>query len=471
MCESDIRRSAEKKSKTVIIIKELKEKKLLPLKLNNQKVAKVARIAGHVFGDGCLSYGKAGTGYTGKIVFSGNPDDFGEMREDVEGLGFKLSAAQKMYRESEIRTAKGSRKIKGTSYSMASSSISFYTLLKALGVPAGDKTKAGYSIPAWIMKGPLWVKEEFLSTFFGSELEKPRLKGKTFQCPCLSISKTEGALKGGLAFVNDIRAMLREFKVETTEPKTRFACFRKDGVRTFNTKIYIKSNYENLMNLFGKIGYRYCGERQTLARQAFEYLCIRKRFFEENKKAFVMAMRLRKNGLSISKIARELYGRGFHNISQGAVNYWISVGIKNEEKIGTTTRCESFDTWRKKASRDLNKGLVWETVGKIQEEDETIDLVDITTENGDHNFFANGFLTGNCVRVQLIKNGKQLTALAPRDGAIKFIDEHDEVIVEGIGGAQGGPKGDLWGVKYRVTHVNGQSLEMLRTGKKEKVKR
>jgi len=76
-----------------------------------------------------------------------------------------------------------------------------------------------------------------------------------------------------------------------------------------------------------------------------------------------------------------------------------------------------------------------------------------------------------CVRVQLIKNGKQLTALAPRDGAIKFIDEHDEVIVEGIGGAQGGPKGDLWGVKYRVTHVNNQGLEMLRSGKKEKVKR
>jgi small subunit ribosomal protein S12 len=76
-----------------------------------------------------------------------------------------------------------------------------------------------------------------------------------------------------------------------------------------------------------------------------------------------------------------------------------------------------------------------------------------------------------CVRVQLIKNGKQLTALAPYDGAIKFIDEHDEVQVEGIGGAQGGPKGDLWGVKYRVTHVNNQSLEMLRTGKKEKVKR
>ena len=76
-----------------------------------------------------------------------------------------------------------------------------------------------------------------------------------------------------------------------------------------------------------------------------------------------------------------------------------------------------------------------------------------------------------CVRVQLIKNGKQVTALAPKDGAIKFIDEHDEVTIEGIGGAQGGPKGDLWGVKYRVTHVNGIAMEMLRSGRKEKIKR
>ena len=76
-----------------------------------------------------------------------------------------------------------------------------------------------------------------------------------------------------------------------------------------------------------------------------------------------------------------------------------------------------------------------------------------------------------CVRVQLIKNGKEVTAFAPRDGAIKFIDEHDEVIIEGIGGAQKGPYGSQWGVKYRVTHVNKQSLEMLRKGKKEKVKR
>ncbi|MFX1506959.1 MAG: 30S ribosomal protein S12, partial [Promethearchaeota archaeon] len=32
-----------------------------------------------------------------------------------------------------------------------------------------------------------------------------------------------------------------------------------------------------------------------------------------------------------------------------------------------------------------------------------------------------------CARVQLIKNGKQVTAFIPGDGGLLFIDEHDEV--------------------------------------------
>src|SRR6267143_4981205 len=42
-----------------------------------------------------------------------------------------------------------------------------------------------------------------------------------------------------------------------------------------------------------------------------------------------------------------------------------------------------------------------------------------------------------CVRAQLIKNGKVVTAFLPGDGALNFIDEHDEVQIEGIGGAEG----------------------------------
>jgi len=73
-----------------------------------------------------------------------------------------------------------------------------------------------------------------------------------------------------------------------------------------------------------------------------------------------------------------------------------------------------------------------------------------------------------CVRVQLIKNGKQVTAFVPGDGGLLFIEEHDEVIIEGIGGRKGRSYGDLPGVRWKVIKVNGVSLKALLEGKKEK---
>ena len=73
-----------------------------------------------------------------------------------------------------------------------------------------------------------------------------------------------------------------------------------------------------------------------------------------------------------------------------------------------------------------------------------------------------------CVKVQLIKNGRQITAFAVGDGAINFIDEHNEVLVEGIGGRMGRSYGDLPGVRYKVIKVNDVSLSELVRGRKEK---
>ena len=76
-----------------------------------------------------------------------------------------------------------------------------------------------------------------------------------------------------------------------------------------------------------------------------------------------------------------------------------------------------------------------------------------------------------CARVQLVKNGKTVTAHLPKDKAKDYVDEHDEVIIEGLGGSQGGGIGTMWGIKYRVVKVNGIALQQLRTGKKEKPRR
>ena len=91
-----------------------------------------------------------------------------------------------------------------------------------------------------------------------------------------------------------------------------------------------------------------------------------------------------------------------------------------------------------------------------------------------------------CVRVQLIKNGKKVTAFGkdtipmktaartctdfravPNDGCLNFVDENDEVLLAGFG-RKGKAKGDIPGVRFKVVKVSGVGLAALWKEKKEK---
>ena len=76
-----------------------------------------------------------------------------------------------------------------------------------------------------------------------------------------------------------------------------------------------------------------------------------------------------------------------------------------------------------------------------------------------------------CCKVQLIKNGISVGAFIPGNLAQKFLDEHDEVIVERIGGRMGRSKGDIPGISFQVIKVNDQPLRLLWKGKIEKGRR
>ncbi|MEM4230436.1 MAG: 30S ribosomal protein S12 [Candidatus Pacearchaeota archaeon] len=76
-----------------------------------------------------------------------------------------------------------------------------------------------------------------------------------------------------------------------------------------------------------------------------------------------------------------------------------------------------------------------------------------------------------CCKVQLIKNGKKVIAFIPGNLAQKFIEEHDEVLIERIGGIQGRSKGDIPCVRFQVIKVNDQPLHLLWKGKIEKGRR
>jgi len=76
-----------------------------------------------------------------------------------------------------------------------------------------------------------------------------------------------------------------------------------------------------------------------------------------------------------------------------------------------------------------------------------------------------------CCKVQLIKNGIQVGAFIPGNLAQKYIDEHDEVVIERIGGRMGRSKGDIPEIRFQVIKVNDQPLHLLWQGKIEKGRR
>ncbi|KAL1193897.1 Small ribosomal subunit protein uS12y [Cardamine amara subsp. amara] len=72
-----------------------------------------------------------------------------------------------------------------------------------------------------------------------------------------------------------------------------------------------------------------------------------------------------------------------------------------------------------------------------------------------------------CVRVQLIKNGKKISAFVPGDGGLNYMEENDEVLIAGFG-RKGHSVGDIPGVRFKVVKVSGVSLLALSKEKKEK---
>ena len=129
---------------------------------------------------------------------------------------------------------------------------------------------------------------------------------------------------------------------------------------------------------------------------------------------------------------------------------------------------------RRKKSRWANKAYVSKILGLKKKSDPleaTSQASGIVLEKVQLEAKQPNSAMRKCVRVQLVKNGKQVTAFCPGDGATKLIDEHDEVVIECIGGARGRSKGDIPGVRWQVIRVNGQSLIALLGGKLEKARK
>src|SRR3989344_994346 len=465
--KNDLEQIAPFNTKLSKVYKELEEKSLLPFKTSNKNIAKITRMIGHLFGDGGIYEDKAKNSLRYKIVFTGKKEDLEEIRNDIKDLGFSMSQTIESFSKSYVQSNKGIMVIEGKSCQFRITNKSLALLLIVLGVPVGDKPLLDYSVPKWLDEVPKWIKKEFLRAYFGSEMRKPSIsKSRNHTTPItpdFGINKLKDISIDN--FADSLAKLLEDFniKIKSIIPVNEF--IRKSGVRTIQYIISLSHDLDSLLNLYGKIGFAYSKEREKAACYMHEYLLTKKHIIEKRISALKQIKLLTVQGNSISKSVKMI---NLNGLTQESAAYWLRNNIE-ENKIKIPNKyLKSFEEWCQENT--LSNGLVYETIESI-EKVELEDVRDITTESENHNFFANGFLTSNCVVTQLIKNGKKVTAFVPGYNAIKFINEHDEVIIEAIGGKQGRAKGDIPGIRWQVIKINDQSLDALLKGRIEKGRR
>ncbi|WP_456328408.1 hypothetical protein [Archaeoglobus sp.] len=392
LTEEDIVRVAGN-SRVKKVIRELKERKLIPLRLSDPRITAIARLVGHIFGDGTLILGK-----NTRAVFRAKLEDLEDIAKDIKLLGYEPSVVKEHRCSNTITRANGEMlKVNGIGYSFEVRRKSFCLFLKALGCPDGDKVKKAYGVPQWIKKAPPHVKKEFLASYFGSELTKPMVRkkcNKLFKELVFKVSKVEGILKEGMKFVDDIRDILNEFGIKTSV-RIVDGNLRKDGSRTKVIVVSILSHKE----FFGKIGYAYNRRAEELARLAYGYLLFKEKHVEERNKLLKEVLNAKRG--EIVQIATT------SGKSVSALYTWRS----RKPSYAKTSDFPSFEEWVKMHS--VGGGFIKERIVKIEPVE--VDMVyDITTELHTHNFIANGFLTGNCPPYNADFDGDEMNLHVPQ---------------------------------------------------------
>lgn len=345
------------------IIKNLKKKGLLPLRFSSEKLPIIVRLLGFLTGDGWLGKEKE----RWKVKFIGKPEDLEEIIKDIAKLGYKVGKVNVQQCNSEITYSNGeTRKIEGKTNSINIGSLSLPILFYALGSPFGNKSRNKFEVPRWIFRSPLWIKRLYLAGYFGAEMTKPNVRiaeKYRFGNPTISINKIENLKENGYKFLSQINSLLEDFGIEVIKITEHTGVKTKKGDNTIKLRLRLSSKEENLIKLWGKIGYEYCQDRELLSSYATQYLTLKNRFLEEES---------RLTNKSIDKIS-------VTPINNRSIDYPTFHEFKEEFKLNPPTP------------------IIWDEVIKKEEIKKFKEKVyDFTVSHKYHNFIANNFVVGNC---------------------------------------------------------------------------
>lgn len=405
-------------------IKWLKKLSLLPLKMNSDKLPYLLKVMGYVLGDGTIYFTKG----KGTVCFYGNEEDLEKIRSNISKVGFTPSRIYSRKRNHSINTMYGEVRFSRTEHSFKTTSRAFASLLVALGIPCGDKTKQDFILPEWLMQARLWQKRLFLASFFGAELSSPKTitrHGYNFYSPTLSMNKKKECTESGRKFMKQISRLLSEFDIKSVMIKERDEYVNKNNALSVRLRLLISSNPENLIRLWTKVGYEYNQKRTYLANAAICYLRLKITALTEREKAIEKIKDLRNNGLDPSEI---------YKILGSNVNYrFIERTLYDTRKTHTRIALNfpTFNEFLELATAGLGQsGQVWDAIVSKQEVDFDDYVYDFTVSDKNHNFIANNMVVSNC-GVTTIKTNLKLNEVRPKIRQI--IETLFQIVPAGLG--------------------------------------
>ncbi len=366
------------------INRELKERGLLPLSLNNPKLPLLLKLFGYLLGDGSIYL----SGKKGFVNAYGTEEDLLDIQKDISELGFSAKIYART-RDHTIPTRYGTVEFTAENCELHTSSKALAKLFFALGYPQGRKTITPHLIPEWIMQSPLWMKRLFLSGFFGAELSSPRTHTKTgFDCPTLSINKNSTALETGRFFAIQLMQLLESFGVETHHLHQSKDFMNQHGA-TERLRVFISSEEENLLRLWGTIGFSYNKKREQLSHIALLYIQEKKELTLQRKKMALSTKDLKNKGLTLKEVQKVLTS-SLVNDRFIERHYYGSAG----QRISLTF--SSFNDYVVTKQKELETfGCFFDTISTITKKAYDDEVYDFNIPET-HSFIAGNIVVSNC---------------------------------------------------------------------------
>lgn len=401
-------------------VTELSKRSLLPLKENSEALPYLAKILGYIFGDGSVYFTK-GKGY---VHAYGKKDDLESIKYDLEKIGYS-SRIYERTRNHEITDQYGTKKFTSTSCELHATSTSLARLLVALGMPSGKKASTNYTVPVWVKSAKKWIQRLFLAGLFGAELSSPKTHTKTgFYSPIFAQNKTTAALDSGRMFMIEIMGMLEQFGIKINKISQRKEFRNKEG-ETHRLRIIISADEDNLLRLYGNIGFEYNNKRTDLANIAILYIRRKQALTLHRSQVAAKAKELRNKGLRAQEI-KHLF------VSPSCNERFIERCLYERASTRITLDFESFDAFVEKHKEQLRLyGLLFEPIASIILAPAKEEVYDFTIAKN-HSFIANGIVVSNC-GVRLVRT--DWTAADVKAKIKQLLDTLFNEIPSGVGRA------------------------------------